>query len=91
VSGYSVQRFRGAWAAVWRDEAGTRHRKRLYATDRAGAEAEARQRWARGDSDDWTVGAVVAAYIDAREADGIASTSRQRDAWKAMKPILGSG
>jgi excisionase family DNA binding protein len=25
-----------------------RHRKRLYATDRAGAEAEARQRWAKG-------------------------------------------
>lgn len=27
------------------------------------------------------------AYIADREADGIASTSRQRDAWKAMKPF----
>jgi integrase len=85
MSEFTVQRFRGSWAAVWRDETGQRHRKRLYATDRAGAEAEARQRWAKGNDDDWTVGAVVAAYIDAREADGIASTGRQRDAWKAMK------
>lgn len=85
MSGYSVQRFRGGWAAVWRDEGGTRHRKRLYATDRAGAEAEARQRWSHTAEDEWTVGAVVTAYMDAREADGIASTGRQRDAWKAMK------
>lgn len=27
------------------------------------------------------------AYISDREADGIASTARQRDAWKAMKPF----
>lgn len=86
---YTVQRFRGAWAAVWRDENGVRRRKRLYATDRAGAEAEARQRWARGNEDAWTVGAVVEAYMDAREADGIASTGRQRDAWKAMKGFWG--
>jgi integrase len=30
---------------------------------------------------------IVTAYIADREADGIASTSRQRDAWKAMKPF----
>jgi integrase len=29
----------------------------------------------------------VLAYIADREADGIASTSRQRDAWKAMRPF----
>lgn len=33
---------------------------------------------------------IVEAYIDAREADGIASTSRQRDAWKAMKGYWGN-
>jgi integrase len=33
------------------------------------------------------VGRVVSAYIADREADGIASTARQRDAWKAMKPF----
>jgi integrase len=32
------------------------------------------------------VGRIVNAYISDREADGIASTARQRDAWKAMKP-----
>lgn len=29
----------------------------------------------------------MTAYISDREAEGIASTSRQRDAWKAMKPF----
>lgn len=29
----------------------------------------------------------MSAYIADREADGIASTARQRDAWKAMKPF----
>jgi integrase len=31
------------------------------------------------------VGRIVMAYIADREAEGIASTTRQRDAWKAMK------
>ena len=81
---YTVQRFRGGYACVYRDETGKRHRERLYATDRAGAEAEARKRWTSGG----TVGAVsqiVTAYIADREAEGIASTARQKDAWKAMK------
>jgi integrase len=33
------------------------------------------------------VGRIVNAYIADREAEGIASTARQRDAWKAMKPF----
>jgi integrase len=33
------------------------------------------------------VGAIVNAYIADREAEGIASTARQKDAWKAMKPF----
>jgi integrase len=33
---------------------------------------------------------IVEAYMDAREADGIASTGRQRDAWKAMKGFWGN-
>lgn len=86
MSEYSVQRFRGGYAIVYRDAEGKRHRERLRAADRPGAEAEARRGWvAFGDRSSWTVGRVVNAYIGDREADGIASTSRQRDAWKAMK------
>lgn len=85
---YTVQRFRGGWAAVYphaeADGRIRRRRERLYATDRPGAEAEARQRWQAGDRLT-TVGQIVPAYIDAREQAGIASTGRQRDAWKAMK------
>ena len=86
MSEYSVQRFRGAYACVWRDANGKRHRIRLYASDRPGAEAEARRGWNKGHGAAWTVGGIVNAYIADREAAGIASTARQRDAWKAMKP-----
>lgn len=98
MSEYTVQRFRGAWACVFpiTDDSGRpvldkrgkpkRHRKRLYAADRPGAEAEARRRWSQGgDEGPWTVGRVVRAYIAAREEAGIASSQRQKDAWKAMK------
>lgn len=85
MSDYTIQRFRGAWAVVYYDADGKRVRRRLYAADRPGAEAEARRRWREGGDSPWTVGRIVEAYMDAREADGIASTSRQRDAWKAMK------
>lgn len=82
---YAVQRFRAGYAVVYRDKDGKRHRERLYAANRPGAEAEARQRWGMGDSAPWTVGRIVAAYIADRAADGIASTQRQKDAWKAMR------
>ena len=82
---YSVQRFRGGYAIVYRDAAGNRHRERLHAADRAGAEAEARRGWNTGGSAAWTVGRIVTAYIADREAEGIASTQRQKDAWKAMR------
>jgi integrase len=85
VPEYTVQRFRGGFAIVWR-EGGKRKRVRLYAPDRAGAEAEARQGWGgRGDGSSWAVGRIVTAYIADREGDGIASSQRQRDAWKAMR------
>lgn len=87
MSEYSVQRFRGGFAIVYRDAAGKRHREQLRAKDRPGAEAEARRGWTDGDSSSWAVGRIVTAYIADREADGIASTARQRDAWKAMKPF----
>jgi len=82
---YSVQRFRDGFAIVWKDEGGKRRRNILTAPDRIGAEAEARQRWRLGDRSPWTVGRVMEAYLDDRERAGIATTSRQRDAWKAMK------
>lgn len=85
MSEYSVQRLRGGFAIVWRDEAGKRRRYTLEATDRPTAEAEARTWWKRNTGSATTVGGIVEAYVDARELAGIASTSRQRDAWKAMK------
>jgi integrase len=85
MSEYTVQKLRGGWAVVWRDEHGKRRRQQLAAPDRIGAEAEARQRWRLGDRSPWTVGRIVCAYIDDRERDEIATTTRQRAAWKAMQ------
>lgn len=83
---YTIQRFRGSFAVVYRDGRGVRKRERLYASDRLSAEAEARRRWSLGNSQSWSVARIVTAYIADRESEGIASTARQRDAWKAMKP-----
>lgn len=84
MSEYTVQRLRGGYALVWREN-GKRHRRQLDATDRNTAEAEARGIWRRATDTSTTVGGIVADYIAAREAAEIASTGRQRDAWKAMK------
>lgn len=87
MSEYTVQRFRTGYAVVWKDPI-TRQRRRyqLDATDRASAEAEARKRW-RGTADHNTVGALVEAYLRDKQAEGIASITRRKDAWKAMKPF----
>jgi integrase len=82
---YTIQRLRGGYAIVWRDETGKRRRYGLDATDRSSAEAEARNWWGRETDAARTVGAIVTNYIAAREQAEIASTPRQRDAWKAMK------
>lgn len=82
---FTVQRFRGGYAIVWKDSDGKRHRRTLDATDRNGAEAEARRLWSAGQRGKWTVGRIVEAYMADRAADGIASATRQQDAWKAMK------
>lgn len=81
---YSVQRLRGAFAIVWKD-GGKRRRRRLYAEDRAGAEAEARRVWEAGDDTPWTVGRLMTAYIASIE--GKPSHKRREDAWKAMRPF----
>lgn len=85
MSEYSVQRFRGSYALVWRDDAGIRRRSRLYAEDRPGAEAEARRRWAGGDDSPWTVGRLVTGYVASIAEKQ--SHKRREDAWKAMKPF----
>lgn len=85
MSEYSIQRLKGRYAIVWTDEHGKRHRYRLTATDRLAAQAEASQRWRGGEDSAWTVERIMLAYIDARQAAGIASTQRQKDAWKAMR------
>lgn len=82
---YSVQRFRGGFAVVWRDEAGKRHRQSLVATDRIGAEAEARKRWQLGDNREWAVDAIMNAYLRSLDDAGTPSANRRRDAWKAMR------
>lgn len=82
---YTVQRLRGSYAIVWRDDAGVRRRRRLYAEDRPGAEAEARRVWAGGDDSPWTVGRLVDGYIASITEK--ASHGRRLDAWKAMKPF----
>lgn len=84
---YSVQRFRGVYALVWRKPDGSRGRRTLDATDRNTAEAEARQIYAGSNTAPWTVGRIVSAYLANRKEEGIASMSRREDAWKAMKPF----
>ena len=86
---YTVQRLLDRYAVVWRDQQGKRRRFRLDATDRSSAEAEARAWWKRNTGAGKTVGGIVEAYIEARELAGIASSARQRDAWKAMKGYWG--
>jgi integrase len=81
---FTVQRLRGGYAIVWREN-GKRRRWQLEATDRSTAEAEARAWWSRETDTARTVGGIVADYIAAREQGEIASTARQKDAWKAMK------
>jgi integrase len=84
VPDYTVQRLRGGYAIVWREN-GKRRRWQLWATDRSSAEAEAREWWNRETDTARTVGGIVADYIAAREQAEIASTGRQKDAWKAMR------
>lgn len=88
---YTIQRFRGGWAVVWRDAEGVRRRFSLSATTRIEAEIEARQRWRIGSAGGvWSLGRIVEAYMADRKADGIKTPQRQADAWKSMKPFWGN-
>ncbi len=83
---YSVQRLRGGFAIVWRDPgSGQRRRYTLQSTDRQSAEAEARGWWATATRSTGRVGGIVEAYLDQREAEGMITIRRRRDAWKAMR------
>ena len=84
---YTVQRYRRGYAIVYRDVDGNWHRAKLRANERSAAEAEARVKCSSRLEPNSSVGFVVVAYIGERQAEGIASSSRQRDAWKAMKPF----
>lgn len=89
---YTVQRFRGGFALVWAKDPrkplsapGNRGRRTLYATDRPGAEAEARRIWQGSDDSPWTVGRLMTAYLASIAQKP--SHQRRQDAWKAMKPF----
>jgi len=82
---YTVQKFRGGFAIVYRNELGNRTRIQLESSDRPSAQAEARQKWRAGSQAPWTVARVIDHYLDAKEEEGIASIDRRRNAWKAMK------
>lgn len=60
-----------------------RSRRKLEATDRQSAEAEARRIWANRDDGLWTVGRAVEAYLAKRDEAGMVTIQRRRDAWKA--------
>lgn len=79
---YSVQRLRGGYALVYRDD-GKRVRRRLDSSDRQSAEAEARALWQGRDSSPWTVGRIMSAYL--ATISHKASYGRRQDAWKAMQ------
>lgn len=84
---FSIQRLKGRWAVVFLDpETGARRRFRLHATDRLGAEIEARRRLDAGNRSPWTVGRILEAYLEDRAAKGAISIRRMRDAWAAMAP-----
>lgn len=81
---FTVQRFRGGFAFVWRDN-GIRRRRTLAATDRQSAEAEARSIWAGAERGPWTVGRIMTGYL--ASISHKPSHQRRQDAWKAMKPF----
>lgn len=85
LSPYTVQRFRGGYAIVWRDENGARHRRTLDAKERSSAEAEARLRWEDADDSPWTVGRIVEGYVADLSKQEPPSLQRRKDAWKAMR------
>lgn len=81
---WSVQRFRGGFALVYRAD-GKRVRRTLAAEDRQSAEAEARALWIGAERGQWTVGRIMTAYL--ASIAGKASHQRRIDAWKAMAPF----
>jgi integrase len=83
---YTVQKFRGGYALVWReiiDGESKRRRKQLQATDRPSAEAEARGEWETSDGSPWTVGRIMTGYLASITEKS--SYRRRKDAWKAMR------
>ena len=82
MADYTVQRFRGGYALVWRED-GKRRRRTLYAADRPGAEAEARRLWQGGDNSPWAVGRLMTGYLASIAHKP--SHQRRKDAWKAMQ------
>lgn len=82
---YSVQRFRGGYALVYRDEEGQRHRRKLDSSDLQSAKAEAQYLWQEANESPWTIGRIVEGYVADLAQDDPPSLPRRKSAWKALQ------
>lgn len=79
--------YRGKWAAVWLDEAGTTKRASLSTADRGIAERNLATLIAANEGPRETVAEIMPAYLADRE--GRVSHVRSVDAWKRLAPHFG--
>jgi Phage integrase SAM-like domain len=81
--------YRDAYAAIYYDEAGKRHRRSLGTADRSLAqtrlEAIRAHLTSKAPAAELTTGAIFQAYLRDREEDD-KSTTRMKDAWKRLEP-----
>ena len=85
-------KYRDAYAAIYYDEAGKRHRHSLGTADRGLAqtrlEAFRAHLASKAPAGELTTGAIFQAYLRDREEDD-KSTTRMKDAWKRLEPTFG--
>jgi integrase len=91
---YRLGRLKGQFVVVW-EEGSRRRRYRLGTVDPATARAalrefiRGRERLEAPEAGQLTIGQIWQDYLADREAAGIASADRMRDAWKAMGARFG--
>lgn len=91
---YRLGRLKGQFVVVW-DEGGRRRRYRLGALDPASARTalrefiRGRERLEAPEASQLTIGQLWQDYLADREAAGVTSINRMRDAWRAMGARFG--